>query len=48
MIPLATRLPRRLAPALLAAVLAAAALLAWLGYRDPELMLRLGDLPLCR
>jgi hypothetical protein len=40
-------LPARAGPALVAALLAAALLLAWLGYRDPALMEAVGDLPLC-
>lgn len=31
-----------------AALLVAAVLIAWLGYRDPELMELTGDLLLCR
>jgi hypothetical protein len=38
----------RLGPALLAVLLAAAVLAAWLGYRDPELAAFVGDLALCR
>ena len=40
--------PVRLGAGLLAALLAAATLVAWLGYRDPQLMLWLGDMGLCR
>jgi hypothetical protein len=38
----------RLVPAFAAALLAAATLAAWLGYRNPQLMVWLADLPLCR
>lgn len=49
MIPGARPLPARFERlAVLVALVGAATLLAWLGYRDSELMAWLGDLPLCR
>jgi hypothetical protein len=43
-----TALPPRACLALLAALLAAATLLALLGYSDPELAAFVGDVALCR